>query len=200
MDNGKILDGFEAVIIIQADEQIIHGREEKVILEILKTDIGGGFRITNPVKGFTELVDWNETKTAIFEKEKLEVKLDDLRFDYIRFTDQANFDSFKTHRDQSFEDEEGDDPFKQFSSIVARPSLKRTDTQVARESDLNDQDYMRFDVLKEVQYIFGAHWKKHDISMERVAPSNLWQVQLALEENIDKDVKPEDIFLLENVD
>ena len=39
----------------------MHGREEKVILEILKTEIGGGFRITNAVKGTTELVDWNET-------------------------------------------------------------------------------------------------------------------------------------------
>ena len=63
------------------------GREEEVILEILKTAIGGGFRLTNKVKGFTELVDWNETKTAIFDEAKLEVMLEDLRFDTIKFQD-----------------------------------------------------------------------------------------------------------------
>ena len=63
----------------------MHGREEKVILEILKTEIGGGFRITNAVKGSTELVDWNETKTAQFDNAKLEVMLSDLRFDFIKF-------------------------------------------------------------------------------------------------------------------
>ena len=36
--------------------------------------------------------------------------------------------------------------------------------------------------------------------MEKVAPSNLWQIELHLEENSDKDIKPEDIFLLENID
>ena len=162
----------------------MHGREEKVILEILKTEIGGGFRITNAVKGTTELVDWNETQTAQFDNAKLEVMLSDLRFDFIKFKDKINFESFQSLRQESLKnDDEAEDHFKQFSSIVARPSIKRSDTQMQRDQDLSDQNYLMFDVLKEVQYIFGASWKKHVISMERVAPSNLWQIELQLEEN-----------------
>ena len=69
-----------------------------------------------------------------------------------------------------------------------------------RDQDLNEESYLAFNVLKEVQFIFGTTWKKHVISMSRVEPSNLWEVELIFEEDEGKGLKPEDIFLLENVD
>ena len=76
----------------------MQGKQEDAILEILKTKLGGGFRVTGQKSANLFLVDWNETTNSQINEDKLEVTLKDFNFDTIKFKTKENFESYIAQR------------------------------------------------------------------------------------------------------
>ena len=128
-------------------------------LAIMKAGTGGGFKIQDSTGEILTACDWEETTTILYNDKAMAFNLEDLDCEMIKFKAKEDYEQFKKIQKDIKPESIPYDPFSQFQSIVARQSVARTATQIQKDIELNKQDFMMFDILKEKKLFFGPSWK-----------------------------------------